>query len=67
MIHTVEKWLRGELHRDPAPEFRAAHDMFDKAYSGPEQRRRVKHRLGKDRRRVAGAAAAKQRDSALAA
>jgi len=43
MNHNVEEWLIVALYCDTAPEFRANRNVFYKAYSGPEQRRRAQH------------------------
>ena len=67
MNYQVEEWLVVALCCDAAPEFRAAHNLFSEAYSGPEQRQRIGHRLSKNSNRQRPVAAAKRLDIALAA
>ena len=67
MNQNIEEWLFVAMHRDSAPEHRATHKLFDEAYSGPEQRRRVEYRLEKDFRPRMRVAEPKQVDTALAA
>jgi len=63
----IEEWLIVALYCDVAPEFRVAQNMFDEAYSGPEQRRRVQHRLNRDSSRIMRSVDTKHPDTALAA
>ena len=67
MKQNSEERLIVEMSRDAAPEFRTRHNLFDHAYSGPEQRRRVEYRLEKDFRPRMRATATELPDTALAA
>jgi len=48
MTTTLNKHLIVAARRAMAPEFRAAHKAFGRAYCGPEQRQRVPHRFTGD-------------------
>jgi len=66
MNHNIEEWLMAALCCDAAPEFRAR-NLFDEAYSGPEQRRRENYRLNKNPRPRILVADTKLPDIAVAA
>ncbi len=67
MEPNVEEWLIFALNCDVVPEFRLAHTMCDEAYSGPEQRRRVRYLPSKVSAVKPRIAQVKRADTALAA